>query len=36
MSLSERLVDGIDGLENNNSELQIAETESLKKNLRIL
>lgn len=36
ISLSERLVDGIEGLENNNSELQIAETESLKKNLRIL
>lgn len=36
ISLSERLVDGIDSLENNNSELQIAETESLKKNLRIL
>lgn len=36
MSLSERLVDGINGLENNNSELQIAETDSLKKNLRIL
>ena len=36
ISLSERLVDGIDSLENNNSELQIVETESLKKNLRIL
>lgn len=36
VSLSERLVEGIDSLENNNSELQIAETESLKKNLRIL
>lgn len=36
VSLSERLVDGIDSLENNNSELQIVETESLKKNLRIL
>ena len=36
IGLSERLVDGIDSLENNNSELQIVETESLKKNLRIL
>lgn len=36
ISLSERLVDGIDSLENDNSELQIVETESLKKNLRIL
>lgn len=36
ISLSERLVDWIDSLENNNSELQIVETESLKKNLRIL
>lgn len=36
ISLSERLVDGIDSLENNNSELQTVETESLKKNLRIL
>lgn len=36
ISLSERLVDGIDSLENNNSGLQIVETESLKKNLRIL
>lgn len=36
ISLSDRLVDGIDSLENNNSELQIVETESLKKNLRIL
>lgn len=36
ISLSDRLVDGIDSLENNNSELQIIETESLKKNLRIL
>lgn len=36
ISLSERLVEGIDSLENNNSELQIVETESLKKNLRIL
>lgn len=36
IGLSERLVDGIDSLENDNSELQIVETESLKKNLRIL
>lgn len=36
VSLSERLVEGIDSLENNNSELQIAETDGLKKNLRIL
>lgn len=36
ISLSERLVEWIDSLENNNLELQIVETESLKKNLRIL
>lgn len=36
LNLSERLIDGIDGLENSNSELQTAETDSLKKNLKIL